>query len=185
MSPRAVSRLHPVREAELQAAAYTYPQVGATVGELPVGYNHLRRRAVIGWGDADLAEAGDRVLRWGVHTGAGLRVAAAQPVAAPSVVVQCRLGVGPLAIRIPCRVVYAVDEPRRRGFAYGTLPGHPEVGEESFMVVRRDDGAVLLEVVAFANPAWLLARVFAPATRVAQELAVRRYLRALVPLGGS
>jgi uncharacterized protein (UPF0548 family) len=33
-------------------------------------------------------------------------------------------------IRVPCRVVYVLDEPERRGFAYGTLPGHPESGEE-------------------------------------------------------
>jgi uncharacterized protein (UPF0548 family) len=31
---------------------------------------------------------------------------------------------------VPCRVVYVVDEPRRAGFAYGTLPGHPEIGGE-------------------------------------------------------
>ena len=36
--------------------------------------------------------------------------------------------------RIPARVVYVVDEPARRGFAYGTLHGHPESGEEAFLV---------------------------------------------------
>ena len=40
-------------------------------------------------------------------------------------------------VRAPCRVVYVVDEPDRRGFAYGTLPGHAESGEERF-VVRYD-----------------------------------------------
>ena len=29
-------------------------------------------------------------------------------------------------LRAPCRVVYVIDEPDVRGFAYGTLPGHPE-----------------------------------------------------------
>ena len=33
-------------------------------------------------------------------------------------------------VRAPCRVVYVVDEPDRRGFAYGTLPGHPEIDGE-------------------------------------------------------
>ena len=37
-------------------------------------------------------------------------------------------------IATPCRVVYVIDEPSRRGFAYGTLPGHPESGEEAFIV---------------------------------------------------
>ena len=38
-------------------------------------------------------------------------------------------------VEITCRVVAIVDEPDRFGFAYGTLPVHPEQGEESFLVV--------------------------------------------------
>lgn len=33
-----------------------------------------------------------------------------------------RLGIGPLALGIPCRVIYVVDRPDTQGFAYGTLP---------------------------------------------------------------
>lgn len=44
------------------------------------------------------------------------------------------VGAGPLRLRAPCRVVYTVTESRRRGFAYGTLPGHPECGEEAFVI---------------------------------------------------
>jgi uncharacterized protein (UPF0548 family) len=36
-------------------------------------------------------------------------------------------------------VVWTVDEPNRIGFGYGTLQGHPESGEESFVVSREDD----------------------------------------------
>ena len=46
--------------------------------------------------------------------------------------------------KVPARVVYVIDEPLRKGFAYGTLPGHPETGEEAFIVEYRDDDSVWL-----------------------------------------
>ncbi len=35
---------------------------------------------------------------------------------------------GPVWVHAPCRVVRIVDAPSRRGFADGTLAGHPERG---------------------------------------------------------
>jgi len=51
-----------------------------------------------------------------------------------------------------------VDEPRRRGFAYGTLPGHPERGEEAFLITHHDDGTVTFAITAFCAPGSPLAR---------------------------
>ena len=95
-------------------------------------------------------EAAEAVLRWGMQRGAGLRVQASSDVVAVDAVVV----VGLAFLRAPCRVVYVVDEPHLRGFGYGTLPGHPESGEERF-AVRHDPatGAVFSEVVSFSRPA--------------------------------
>ena len=84
-----------------------------------------------------------------------------------------------LVFRIPVRVIYVVNEPRKVGFAYGTLPGHPEDGEESWMVEQRDDGSVWITVRAFSRPAngWWWA-VY-PALRLVQAYYTERYLRAL------
>jgi hypothetical protein len=41
-------------------------------------------------------------------------------------------------VDVTCRVVAVIDEANRYGFAYGTLPVHPETGEEAFMIVRDD-----------------------------------------------
>lgn len=93
-----------------------------------------------------------------------------------------RIGLWPRDV--PVRVVYVVDEPARRGFAYGTLPGHPESGEEAFVVERRPDDSVWLTVRAFSRPATAWLRLAAPALRLAQELYTARYLGALAgPLG--
>lgn len=72
-----------------------------------------------------------------------------------------------------------MDEPDRVGFAYGTLPGHPECGEQSFVVTRDETGAVWFTIRAFSRPARWFSRLGAPVTRVLQRLATRRYLRAL------
>jgi uncharacterized protein (UPF0548 family) len=75
--------------------------------------------------------------------------------------------------------VYAVDEPDRRGFGYGTLPGHPECGEEAFIIERHADDTVSFTIVAFSRPASRLAKAAGPAGRAIQRQTTTRYLRAL------
>jgi uncharacterized protein (UPF0548 family) len=43
-------------------------------------------------------------------------------------------------------------DPDRYGFAYGTLPAHPEEGEELFLVTRGGDDTVRFEITAFSRP---------------------------------
>ena len=77
------------------------------------------------------------------------------------------------------RVVYAVDQPGRRGFGYGTLAGHPESGEEAFIISQGDDGTVSLAIIAFSRPATRLARATGPLGRAVRHQITGRYLRAL------
>jgi uncharacterized protein (UPF0548 family) len=53
--------------------------------------------------------------------------------------------------------VYVVSETGRSGLAYGTLPRHPESGEEAFLLEQQDDGTVTFTVTAFSRPATALA----------------------------
>lgn len=85
----------------------------------------------------------------------------------------------PWPARIPARVVYVVDEPDRKGFAYGTLPGHPERGEEAFIVERRADGSVWLVIRAFSRPSNAFFWAAYPALRMLQAVFTARYERAL------
>ncbi len=101
-----------------------YEGVGATAHQAPQGYEALSRSRLPA--RRDFASAVEDLMTWRVHEQAGLHVAASSPRVEEGTVVMLRLGVGPVALRAPCRVVYVVDEPRRSGFAYGTLPGHPE-----------------------------------------------------------
>ncbi|MCW2865803.1 MAG: hypothetical protein JWP48_7511 [Actinoallomurus sp.] len=161
----------------LRDAGPTYAEVGSTAGVLPPGYRHVSRTVRVGSGIDVFDMATEAVLTWQVHLRAGLRVAASSPRVERGSVV--RLGLGPVRLSVPCVVVYTVDEPRRRGFAYGTLPGHPERGEESFIVERRSDDTVDFTVTAFSRPATLPAKAAGPAGLAVQHWLTRRYLRAL------
>lgn len=154
----------------------TYPEIGATRGPLPAGYHHVHVAAPIGHGRARFETAGDAVLRWGMQRGAGVLVRADSDHAT----VGAEVTVGFWPLRAPCRVVYVVEEENRRGFAYGTLPGHPESGEELF-TVRYDpaDGTVYAEVIAFSRHATWWSRLGGPITAVAQRIITKRYLTAV------
>lgn len=181
---RDVHRLSPAEADRLRAEPFTYNEVGRTAAPypsgFPAGYRLVRRSEVVGHGQAHFEEAGDRLMSWRMHRGSGLRVAVSSPVVEPDAVVVSRLGPGRLSLRIPCRVVYLVDEPGRRGFAYGTLPGHPETGEESF-VVTFEAGEVRFTVTAFSRAGTLLTRLAGPLAWRVQGRALRRYAAALRP----
>jgi len=71
------------------------------------------------------------------------------------------------------RIVYVVDdvhEPTQRyGFAYGTLPGHAELGEERFTVeFNSADQSVWYDLYAFSRPG-PLARLAYPFSRSLQK----------------
>jgi uncharacterized protein (UPF0548 family) len=172
--------LMPVALADrLREADLTYPEAGATAGLLPPGYHHLHRTVVIGYGTQAFATAADALASWQVHVRAGLHVSASAATAELGSVLQLSLGLGAIRVGAPCRVVYVIDEPGRRGFAYGTLPGHPERGEEAFVISRRRDATVIFTITAFSNPASPLAKVAGPLGRAIQNRITSRYLRAI------
>lgn len=78
-----------------------------------------------------------------------------------------------------CRVVLVVDEPDAFGFAYGTLPHHPESGEESFVVRRAPDGRVAVEIVAVSRPQTLLTKLAGPIGSLIQRRTAQQYLAGL------
>lgn len=176
-------------ESQLRARLHdelTYPEVGGTTADrLPPGYQHVRYRRLLGVGSSRFEDASRSLMTWQVHRRAGLHVTSSSPVAQQGAVVLMRLGWGRAGLLIPCRVVHVWDEPRRRGFAYGTLPGHPECGEEAFVVEQHEDGSVWFAITAFSRQARWFSRAGAPLSRVAQSWMTRRYLDALAePPGG-
>ncbi|MFJ8042380.1 DUF1990 family protein [Kitasatospora sp. NPDC096147] len=162
-------------------SGFNHPEVGAVArpDRLPAGYHHLRHRALIGHGRSVLEAAGETVLGWRMHRGAGIRVDPGTPPAEAGVRVVCRIGAGPLRVTAPAEVLWAVREPDRIGFAYGTLTGHPEAGEESFVLTLGPDGAVWLTITAFSRPGRWYTRLAGPVVPLLQRVAARRYAQAV------
>jgi uncharacterized protein (UPF0548 family) len=158
----------------------TYQSVGATRrGEHPPGYRHDEYTADLGLGPDVWDRAVLGLRDWVAHTGAGADVVPADTPLHTDETVLVVVSAGPFHIVAPCRIVYVIDEPTRFGFAYGTLPGHPEQGEESFVIQAATAGHVRFNVTAFSRPAETLAKLGAPAARVIQRRVTNRYLDAL------
>jgi uncharacterized protein (UPF0548 family) len=128
------------------------------------------------------------ILTWRLHRGAGLRVDAAAPRAAPGVEVSTALGIGGLRLPAPSTVLWAREAVRgadghpvpgqRTGFGYGTRRGHPVRGEEGFYAEFTDDRRLVFRVSAYSVPASALYRLGAPALRLVQRYVTARYIRA-------
>jgi uncharacterized protein (UPF0548 family) len=162
----------------------SYLELGATDRSvLPAGYHHQRLRERVG--DRAVFDMAVRGLReWGAHRGARMGIYPPLAHIALGATVILLIPFGPLQILAPCRIVRVVDEVDRYGFAYGTLPGHPEQGEEAFVVERGEDGTYF-DLVAFSVPADRLVRLAGPLGRAMQRHASDRYVRALRDLAAT
>lgn len=177
-----IDRLRPGHSVSVTSSLYIRyaPETTAPLDALetvPAGYRRLHRSAVVT--GTSFEEAATAVLTWTLQHRAGMGVIASQSPVEVGTEARLRLGIAPFTITAPCRVLQVIDEPDRQGFTYGTLPGHPESGIEQFTVTRTATGLVRVHLDAVSRPATWYARFGAPITRIAQEIATRRYLRAL------
>lgn len=108
---------------------------------------------------------------WKAHGVPGVRVYPHPSEIQTGATVVVTLGTPLLALAAPCRVVGVTDERARWGFAYGTLPGHPEQGDEAFVVSISPDDSVRFEITAFSRPVDPIARLSGPLGRGMQKVA--------------
>jgi uncharacterized protein (UPF0548 family) len=160
-------------------AALTYEPLGLSslAEDPPPGYQVGSWERRLGSAAETFDAAAGALRGWLVHRGAGLVVVADGPPTVGEVVaMSAPLPVG--YVDATCRVVSVTDEPDHYGFTYGTLPVHPERGEESFTVERAADGDVTFRIVAVWRARHPLARLCPPVTRRLQRSATERYLDA-------
>lgn len=152
---------------------FTYSAVGATAAVPPAGYVVDHTLIKLGEGEEVFMRAKDALGRWDHFRLGWVEAWAQEEPIEPGLVVAVIARLLGLWWLNACRVVYVVDEPgpiRRSGFAYGTLPGHAETGEERFLVEwDRESGAVWYDILAFSRPHHDLARLGYPYTRRVQR----------------
>lgn len=169
-----------MRLADLAGLRFSYDAVGSTrYDETPPGYHRLEQRTRIGDSKDEVFRRASRaLLTWQMHKKAGVPMKATDSPAVIGTNSLGRLGLGPVGLPVPCRVVWVVEEPDRVGFGYGTLHGHPEAGEESFLVTKEADG-VYFTLRAYSRPATWYTRLGGPVGRAGQTFFGKRYASAL------
>jgi uncharacterized protein (UPF0548 family) len=148
---------------------FSYSEVGATNTTPPAGYNVDHNRIQVGEGEATFARAVEALKRW-QHFDLGWVTIVPHGVVVETgetVAVKARaFGTWSLSA---CRIVYVIDEARRFGFAYGTLPEHVERGEERFLIEWLDDDSVWYDILAFSRPQHPLVKLSYPLARRLQK----------------
>jgi uncharacterized protein (UPF0548 family) len=158
----------------------TYPEVGATLrGERPQGYRHDTYEVELGNGQTVFQRASTGLQTWKGHQVPGVDVLPHSTTIELGATVVVTIGTPWLALAAPCRIVGILDEPDRWGFAYGTLPGHPEQGEEAFLVSIGGDNAVRFRITAFSRPGERITHLAGPVGRAVQRAGTNGYLKAL------
>ena len=148
---------------------FTYSEVGATNTTPPRAYTVDHNRVQLGAGEATYKRAVAALTRWRhfelgwvtiVPRGVVIEVGA-------TVAVKAR-AFGTWSLNAS-RVVYVIDEARRFGFAYGTLPAHVECGEERFLIEWSPDDTVWYDILAFSRPRHPLVKLSSPLARRLQK----------------
>jgi uncharacterized protein (UPF0548 family) len=156
-----------------QSQSFSYPEVGASRGQAPAGYNVDHNRVLLGFGEEAFAKAAAAIRSWRMFDFEWCRVYPADaPIEVGTTVAIIINHFGFWSLNAS-RIVYLVEEQgtlRKYGFAYGTLAEHGEVGEERFSVEwSQEDGSVWYDLYAFSNPRHLMARVGYPLSRMLQK----------------
>jgi uncharacterized protein (UPF0548 family) len=162
---------------------FTYPEVGASRGEAPPGYPINHRRDRLGTGKQGYARAVSAVQRWQMYALPWTDLCwPSTPIRPDETVVVLAHHLGMWSLNAS-KIIYTIEEVgpvHRYGFAFGTLPGHVERGEERFTVEwHEEDDAVWYEIFAFASPRHPLARLGYPVVRWTQRRFAAASVRAM------
>jgi uncharacterized protein (UPF0548 family) len=162
----------------------SYNEVGGSRGKPPSGYVVDRNRVRLGSGRATFERARQALKSWRM-----LQLGWVEPCWPDARLREGEL-VGTLAracglwVVNVCRIVYVKETASEVGdefsFAYGTLKGHVERGEERFRVEwQHADDSVWYEIVAFSKPGIWLSKVGYPYVRYQQRRFARNSLQVM------
>ncbi len=152
---------------------FTYQAVGATATGPPQGFVVDHTRVQLGERESTYLAAKSALHRWEQFRLGWVETHPTElPIESGNVVAVLGYAAGLWWLN-SCRIVYTVAESgsvERYGFAYGTLPGHVECGEERFVIEwDHQDDTVWFDILAFSRPNHLLTRIGYPLVRRLQK----------------
>jgi uncharacterized protein (UPF0548 family) len=152
---------------------FSYNEVGASQAKIPPGYPINHHRIQIGSGADAFARAKEAIQSWTMYKLSWTRLYPFDAPIAVGEVVCVVVNHGFCWSANPCRIIYVLEESgevEKFGFAFGTLPGHSEEGEERFTIEwRHADDSVWYELLAFARPHHILAKIGSPFVGLFQQ----------------
>ncbi len=172
----------PLKAKRMAGGVLNYPCIGGTEhGSAPAGYATVLEEVHLGSGLRVYQRVAAGIMSWELQRRAGLRVRTDSPRVVPGARVASGFGVGPLRLDAPCEVVWVREPqpegmPQSAGFGYGSLPGHPARGEESFEVEINGNAEVLVRIRAFSKPGNWFYAAGGLVTRAAQRQVTSRYI---------
>ncbi len=172
-----------------RGSPFNYTEVGRSLGPTPAGYavNHSRVR--LGQGQTAFNRAIDAMMRWKMFDLEWVNICwpdAEIEVGTTVAVLVRHFGFWSLN---PARIVFLIKDDdgqkRRSGFAYGTLEGHGEQGEETFVIEwgHADDG-VWYDLRSFSKPGRWLTALGYPFARSLQKRFARESTRSMLKAVG-
>ncbi len=153
------------------ALPFSYSPVGMTRDDVdaPSGWTEDTYRTVLGPGRDSFVRGTSLVRAWTMFAMPWIELHTPDaPIREGTIVGVLARSAGLWCVNA-ARIVYVIDEPRRFGFAYGTLPGHVEAGEERFLIEHTPEDLVAYSIRAISKPRALLARVAQPWVRREQR----------------
>lgn len=160
--------------------AFTYHEVGMTkeATTAPPGYTLDHNRVWLGEGSLVFEQAVTALRKWHQFNLGWMNVCSADTPIETGSVVGLLTSWSSCWLLFACRIVYVLNEVnplhRQFGFAYGTLPGHPECGEERFVVEwDASDNSVWYDILAISHPGHFLIKCAYPLARFIQRRFVK------------
>jgi len=154
---------------EQAVLGFSYSAVGATATIPPTGFDVDHTRIKLGEGEPVFHSARAALQRWEQFRLGWVEAWSPDTaIEAGDIVAVMGHAIGLWWLN-SCRIVYVVDDPGpipKFGFAYGTLPGHVESGEERFLIEwDRAENSVWYDILAFSRPNHFLTRLGYPFVR--------------------
>jgi uncharacterized protein (UPF0548 family) len=170
-------------------APFNYAEVGQSLGPTPAGYASNHGRVRLGYGEAIFNRAVEALRNWKMFDLGWVSLCW------PEAEIEVGTTVAPLARHFafwslhPARIVFLIDDDdarmRRSGFAYGTLEGHGEKGEETFIIEwHHADDSVWYDLRSFSKPGQLLTALGYPVVRMLQKRFARESTRTMLKAVG-
>jgi len=152
-----------------RAQSLTYSEVGATNGNPPSNFTIDHNRIQLGTGGDTYYRAIEALKGWHQFDLGWVSIVPENVPLELGATVAVKAHAFGLWSLNAARIVYLINEERRFGFAYGTLPDHVECGEERFTIEWNENDTVWYDILAFSKPRHPLVRLSFPLARMLQK----------------